>query len=132
MPALFKTRAELIEAALGELQIVGAGQSAGTEDSEALDGYVDTMVANLAAREIVYIGDISEIPLEWFQPLSIILADMAKIRFGLMGQEAVDMRTAALQAEESLLYMGRSGPTFEKQPIDFGMGACSDDDSGYC
>jgi hypothetical protein len=132
MPALFKTRAELVEAALGELQVVGAGQSAGTEDSEVLDGYVDTMVANLAAREIVYVGDISEIPLEWFQPLAVVLADMAKIRFGLTGQEALDMRTAALQAEEALLFMGRSGPTYQPQPIDFGMGNVCEDDSGYC
>jgi hypothetical protein len=133
MVATYKTRDELIEAALGELQILAAGQAATSEDSEVIDGFIDPMVAQLAARETVYIGDISEIPLEWFQPLSVILADMAKIRFGLTGEGAATVRAAALQAEEALLFMQRGRPSYEPQPIDFGMGSsCSEDDSGYC
>jgi len=78
-----KTRTDLINSALGHLGDLAAGQVPSVEDFDAVDKYVDPLIEELDARQIVTIDDVEAIPSELFIPLGILLADSAKSEFGL-------------------------------------------------
>lgn len=76
-----KTRTDLVNKALSIL-IPAAGQNPSAEDYQAMDSYVDPLVAELEQRQIVTVDDTSAIPAEWFLPLAILLANDASMEFG--------------------------------------------------
>src|SRR6185312_15598582 len=76
---------DLINQALANLGVLAAGQTADTEDFDAVNDHVEQTLAGLDADEIVTITDDDAIPNEWFQPISVILADDAAMEFGLPG-----------------------------------------------
>lgn len=82
MTDFFKTRDQLKERAAKDLGVILPGEALSTEDDETLDGLVDPLIAQLAADEVVYIGNIEEIELEYFLPLASLLANMAGPDFG--------------------------------------------------
>ena len=69
-----KTRDELVEMALNDLIVTGAGQSPEAEETEKMDSRVDGLFAELAVRGICEVGDEDEIPIEWTGALSLLLA----------------------------------------------------------
>jgi hypothetical protein len=95
MPALFKTRRNLIEQALSNLGVLASGQAAENEDVARVDGLLDPLLAMLASTDVITIAHPEEIPVEAFLPLAAVLANAAKASFGRAGD-------AALQAEAEM------------------------------
>lgn len=115
-----KTRSDLVNQALRNLEVIGAGQAPSAEDYTAVDAHVDATLAQLAARDIVTVGDADEIPVEWFQPLAVLLANDAAMEFGLSGVPQSASATNPVLAAESLLReMTYSRPTGEPLEIDY-------------
>ena len=78
-----KTRSDLIEQALKVLGVLAAGQSAEAEDFDAVDDYIDSLLAELSARDLVTVDDPEAIDETVFLPVSILLAGEACQEFGL-------------------------------------------------
>ena len=78
-----KTREQLVNEALKNLQVVGAGQEPDDEDYDEVDDKVESLVAQLAADEVCDVADLSEIPAEWFDALAELLANSCATKFGL-------------------------------------------------
>lgn len=112
--ALTKTRADLVNQALSNLGVLGAGQTASTEDYDSVDSHVDQTFASLEARDIATIDNEDEIPAEWFQALSSILADDAAAEFGTASNPAL-----VLQAETTLRQINRGKPTYAPLRVDY-------------
>src|SRR5690242_19785777 len=120
MTALTKTRQDLVNQALRNLQVLAAGQTADTEDYESVDGHVDASLAQLDARQIVSVPDAQEIPIEWFDPLAVVLADDAAMEFGLPGVPASPSNpNPRVDAEVRLREMVYSRPTGEQLEPDY-------------
>lgn len=109
-----KTRAELVQQALADLGVIEAGQASSSEDAETVDGYVDTSLAVLSAKGIVTVGDPDTIPLEFFLPVAILLAQDVAHEFGLPGVPTTPINpNPVLKAETDLRVMNRGQPTRE-------------------
>lgn len=114
--SLTKTRNDLVNQALRNLGILAAGQTADTEDFEAVDDHVDGTLAQLAVRDIVTIVDDDDIPIEWMEALSVVLADAAAIEFGQAGIPTSPEKPNPVGDAEALLReMNRGRPTGEPQ-----------------
>lgn len=108
MASLTRTRSDLVTRALQILGAVRAGQNASAEDSTLVDGVVDGLLADLSAREIVYVADPEEIPVEAFEHLAKLLAFTMGTDFG----PSVDANVALL-SESRLRTLSAAGPTYE-------------------
>lgn len=109
---LTKTRAELVNRALRKLQADGGtGQSPEDEDVEAVDGIVDSVIADLAERSIIYIDDVDAIPVAAFEKLADVLARAAARDFGKAGDQ--EIYGNAVAAEGDLRRMTAARPTYE-------------------
>jgi hypothetical protein len=104
----FKTRAQLAARALEKLLVVGSGQSADSEDIEKVDDAIDAVLADLEARNIASVSDLSQIDLAPFEWLAMILADSVATDFG---QEQNPQKRA--YAESMLRRIGAPSPTYE-------------------
>lgn len=78
-----KTRVDLGNAALERLKKLVAGETADSVTAQAIDDRIDPLVANLNARQVIYLADPDEIPDDMFDPLSLRLAWAAAGRFGV-------------------------------------------------
>lgn len=77
-----KTLTDLKTEAFGILTGFDPTQTPSAEDLATIDTYVDPLVAQLRTDEVVYIDDTNEIPDEYFQPLSRLLANVCGPRYG--------------------------------------------------
>ncbi len=100
-----KTENELIVAALENIGAVGSGQSASAADIEQAGKYVAPMLADLAARRVVYVADSDVIEDEYFPWLVRILAYWASDAFGLPTNE--DKRAMAEAMLRKVVAIGR-------------------------
>ena len=115
-----KTRNELVTQALSNLGVLAAGQTPSTEDFESVDGHVDQTIEALEADEIITVDDLSAIPSEWFQPLSVILADDAAMEFGLPGvPPSPGNPNPVAAAQATLRTRVRGRPTGQPLRIDY-------------
>lgn len=89
MPDLTKTRAELVNRALGRLGVVGAGQTVSSEDYDTVDDLVDAVLLDLAARRVYIVDDEEEIPTEASEYIAAILAQAAAMDFQKQTQPQV-------------------------------------------
>ena len=118
--ALTRTRAELIQAALEEIKVLAAGQSPSAEDSDKVERALEPLLAELAAREIVYVPDSNEVPIAVFGPLSRRLGAEIAGSFGATGPSIED-------EEWRLMRITASRPTYEPlEDQDAGIGGVSD------
>jgi hypothetical protein len=76
-----KTRAEIIFKVLAILTGGDVGTNPSNEDAEAIDGYIDSMVAELMADEI-YIADPDTMSEDIFINFCKLVADSAAEEFG--------------------------------------------------
>jgi hypothetical protein len=113
MADVVKTRTDLIRRALDHLGVTATGQAVSAEDQESVDGAVDGVLAELAAREVVYIADSNAIPTEWFECLSLCLADAISPAYGAAGSLTALVFTPMTGAEDRLRLMQRSKPTYQ-------------------
>lgn len=87
--ATSKTLQELETEAFAILTGMDPNSSPAAEDLAVIETYVDPLLEQLAADEIVYIADRDEIPNTMFLPVARLLANICGPRFGSpMNQEA--------------------------------------------
>src|SRR5262249_35917783 len=87
-----KTSRDLINRALSDLNVVGAGQDAEVEDFTDVSNRVETIVAELNSRDVMNVTDTEAIPGELFEPLVDYLVLKAGPGYGrpLSPQAALD------------------------------------------
>lgn len=64
-----RKKAELIDDVLGDLNIVGNGQTASPEDYKFAEGRVETIFSELKGRGVINLADLNNIPQEYYEPL---------------------------------------------------------------
>ena len=110
------TRTDLIHRALRNLGALPQGQAPDADTAQAVGDLLDGMLAELEARDVLYIKDIDTFDLEdkYLQPLGHILAWRAAPEFGM----AADPGLAALatQAEIHLRHMDAGRATYQIMP----------------
>jgi len=94
-----KTRVDLGNAALERLKKLVAGETADSVTAQAIDDRIDPLVANLNARQVIYLADPDEIPDEMFDPLSLRLAWAAAGRFGVPYEQLPDCQPMITEAD---------------------------------
>jgi hypothetical protein len=116
----YRTSADLVTAALGELGVLAPGQSIDVEDSSLITNNLDSIFRQLAALEICYIPDPNNIPGEWFFALAKIVAGQCGQLFGVNVEDYQKLTTEGLgnppgtgAAAKALKEMRRGKPTYE-------------------
>lgn len=105
-----KTLNELKTEAFGILTGTDPSQTPPNEDLETIGQYVDPLLAQLEADQIVSVADQDEIPNEYFLPLARLLANVAGPRFGAPVNDA-----ARRMDEQTLRRMTSGKATYEIQ-----------------
>jgi hypothetical protein len=98
-------RAELINEALRVLLVLGSGQSPDAEDTQRVDARIDSLLAELSARDIVTVADDEDIDPACFGALAELLASECAPTFGQTRDPA-----ARSAVEERLKAMVRATP----------------------
>ena len=78
----YRTSSDLVTEALANLGVLRAGQTVEVEDFNFINERLDSIFRKLAALEIVYVADGSNIPGEWFSDLADIVAGEVAQKFG--------------------------------------------------
>lgn len=81
------SREQLVELALKQMGVVGAGQTASAEDAADVDAYINTVMSDLATREVWTWGDPDQIADEAALHLADILGYAAAPAFGMERDE---------------------------------------------
>lgn len=105
-----KTRVNLVNRALEKLLVVGAGQTADSEDVEKVDAIVDSVLEALSDDQIFTVADVDDIQESAFEWIAEILAIASASDFG----QATDYAKREY-AEKRLLRLGAGRPS--KQPL---------------
>lgn len=103
-----KTREQLANRALDKLRIVGLGQSPEAEDTEKMDGIIDSFDAWVSSVHIYTIADIDEIEEDAFEWLADLLAWFGAPDFSKTREDAMKMT-----AERELNRITASRPTYQ-------------------
>ncbi len=82
-----KTRHDLVNRALAELGVVGAGQTASAEDFDEIDKAVAPVMSDLATRDIWVWGDPDAYDDDAFDHLAVLLANARARAFGALPDE---------------------------------------------
>jgi hypothetical protein len=109
-----KTRADIQKKALDILVGGEVGASMSDEDATALDGYIDSMVAELEADGTVYIGDPDDLDDALFIQFSKLVANAAAEEFGGKSDEA-----AAKIMRNRIKTITAQKPGFGPQIVDY-------------
>jgi hypothetical protein len=109
-----KTRAEIQKKAIDILVGGDVGSSMSAEDATALDGYIDSVVAEVNADGTTYIGDPDTLDDELFLPLSKLVANAAAEEFGGKSDENM-----AQQMRNRIRVLTRQTPGFGPQVVEF-------------
>src|SRR5262245_23408164 len=83
-----RTRTELIQEAADKLKIVGTGQSLEQDYADKLDRNIDPLLAQLASDGICNVVNTQYIPVEWFDAIAGLLANIC----GPLGGTGFDPR----------------------------------------
>lgn len=111
MPQIVYTRDQLVQAVLEELKVAPHGQIPNAEEWDAVDDKIDQLIAELAARQVIYIANPDEIPIECFSQLSQALARMLGNVFSLTTDETDKMfypENSPFSAESKLRHIRRA------------------------
>jgi hypothetical protein len=109
-----KTRAEIQKKALDILVGGDVGSSMSDEDATALDGYIDSVVAEINADGTTYIGDPDSLDDELFLPFSKLVANAAAEEFGGQSNEQL-----AQQQRNRIRVLTRQTPGYGPARVDY-------------
>lgn len=109
-----KTRADIQKKALDILVGGDVGSSMSDEDATALDGYIDSEVAELNQDGTTYIGDPDDLDDSLFVTFSKLVANAAAEEFG--GQSNEQM---AQQLRNRIRVLTRQTPGYGPQEVEF-------------
>jgi len=90
-------RQQFVNALLLDLDIVALGQAPADEEYEAADARLDTIVAELYARRVLYLPDLDQIPDEVVEPFRAIVALMLGPAYGKPPVDAVTQEVAEMR-----------------------------------
>jgi hypothetical protein len=108
-----RTRPDLVIKILEILINLPEGQAPEIEDAQRVDQNLPSIIAQLAALEIVYVGDITKIPEPWFLPIAKYCAYELRALFGATGDFAAELRNGSDEGVMQLKIATRGRPTFE-------------------
>lgn len=108
-----KTRVDIANRVLKILRKLIAGEAAAVEDMQDVDDLIDPLVANLATRGVVYIGNVNEIEDEVFEPFCRRLAWDARVSFGVGSDKIPECQPSVTEGELRALGAG----TMTNEPI---------------
>jgi hypothetical protein len=130
MAGQYRNSTDLITEVLANLGVLAAGQPTDPEDFAYVSEKLDSIFRKLAALEIAYVPDPSNIPGAWFSDLADIIAGECATKFGatpddyvklvnkgLGGANGIDVGQGA--AAKSLRAMMRGRPTGEIVVTDY-------------
>ena len=129
----YRTRVDLITAALGKLGVATTNQPPDVEDVSYVDAELDAICRKLEALEIAYVADRGQpgpsggnIPGAWFDDLSSIVADQCSSKFGLAAPDAAALSQRGLgvppgtgSAAMSLKKISRGKATYEPMRAEY-------------
>jgi hypothetical protein len=104
-------RTDLIHRTLRNLGALPQGQSPSAEDSQSISDLIDATVAELEARDVVYIADIDNFEDKFLVPLGHVVAWAAAPEFGAASDQA--LAALSIQAEMRLKNMESTRPTYQ-------------------
>ena len=123
----YRTQDDLIKEVLKKLGVLSAGQAPDPEDYQYVLEDLDGIVRTLAALEIAYIPDTSNVPSLWFAPLADIVAGECATKFGVTPDDFLKLKKQGLglpppdgngvgsgAAAMALKQITRGRPTFER------------------
>jgi hypothetical protein len=109
-----KTRAEIQKKALDILVGGDVGASMSAEDSTTLDGYIDSVIAEINADGTTYIGDPDTLEDELFLTFSKLVANAAAEEFGGTSNEQL-----AQQMRNRIRVITRQTPGYGPQEVEY-------------
>lgn len=109
----FRTEADLVQKILEKLGVVPEGVAPNVEDTARVTANLPSLIEELAARQIVYVPDIENIPGAWFLSLAKVCAYELRDEFGIAGESLADLARANTEAIANLQTMTYGRPTFE-------------------
>jgi len=126
MPSPYRTATDLINEALANLGVLGAGQPVDPEDTNYVAEKLDAIMRKIAALEIVTVADVNAIPGAWFADLADIVAGECASKFGATPDDVMKLTQKGLgvppgsgAAALSLKQMMRARPTGEVLLVDY-------------
>lgn len=108
-----KTRADLVQEAAENIFVANPGMTLQDEDYAAINAKVDTLLADLAARNVCYVQDEEDIDLAWFEALGELLAISCGPKYGIAKNPA-----ARLDAEDRIKTAQRKEPPKDRLSVD--------------
>jgi hypothetical protein len=118
-----KTRRQLIDQVLGNMQVLAPGQTPADEDVQRVDGVIDAVVVMLSALDVYYVDDAGQpgplngaIDAAAFLPLAHCVAKEAGAAFGLGADPALVALDREAKAE--LRTIGRPAGTKRLLTVD--------------
>lgn len=108
-----RTQSDLVAKILEKLNVVPEGQAPEVEDTARVMRNLPSLLTELAAREIVYVADIENIPDEWFLSLAKICAYELRNEFGVTGDFEKALMNANMEGIANIKVMTRGRPTYE-------------------
>lgn len=99
--------------ALGILGVTAIGQLPEDDDLDRIGEFYSPVLASLAAREIIYVGDPDEVPEEYYLQIASCLAYAAMTEFGVSPDDAQNIERGKARAESELKEMLRGRPTYQ-------------------
>lgn len=102
-----KTTLDLVNKVLFNIGVLGEGQTASAEAYASVTAAVTPVVAQLSAGMVVDIPDINAIPNVYFFQIADIVADAMKSDFGVTGDDAAVLISAAKDGERRLKNLTR-------------------------
>lgn len=102
-----KTTIELVNKVLFNIGVLGEGQTASAEAQASVTAAISPVVAQLSAGMVVDIADVNAIPNVYFFQLADIIADALKEDFGVTGDDAAVLMSAAKDGERRLKNLTR-------------------------
>jgi len=126
----YRNSTDLINEALANLGVLAAGQPTDPEDFSYVQNKLDSIFRKIAALEIVYVPDPSNIPSVWFSDLADIVAGECCTKFGATPDDFVKLTNKGLggvngidvgqgAAAKSLRAMMRGRPTGEVLTVEY-------------
>jgi hypothetical protein len=126
MPSPYRTATDLINEALANLGVLGAGQPVDPEDTNYVAEKLDAIMRKIAALEIVTVADVNAIPGAWFADLADIVAGECASKFGATPDDVMKLTQKGLgvppgsgAAAVSLKQMMRARPTGEVLLVEY-------------
>ena len=109
----YKSRLDVETKALDILGMLTVGQPPETEDLLKVDSNWEPLLDLLAGRDIVYVGDLDNVPPAMFLPLATCLANASKMAVGVNAEEYPRLAAEAVEAEAQLRQIMHGRPTYQ-------------------